>query len=1136
MDFADINSNSIDPNNGYVDYTATIGHVVPGTGYTLTVNTDVGYDMNCAAFFDWDLDGTFETRVDLGVIASDGYCTPATALSGTINVPNNAANGNTRMRLIQSYFSIVGACEASFSYGQVLDYTLAVGPPPTCLAPTGLLASNMTLSSATLNWTASTSNPSGGYQWEVRSSGTPGSPSPAASGTAMGTTASASGLASSTTYRFYVRADCGGGDYSAWATSPMFETVWGCGANWTSPGGAANLSDVQFTEAHTVCPTNPGDVVTVNFTTWNGLRWNAPNASRMYIFDGDNTGAPMVPGGNGPAYSGTEWTIPAGGWTSTNNTNKPPTYTSTAANGCLTVQVYSAGIWTTLGQGWSADFTCAPAPTCFAPTDRTVTGTTVHDASFSWNAGASPNVEYKVVAGGDPATGTAITNGTSSTGSATTAATLTANTQYTVYFRGLCDDQGVGDDPSAWSDPGLNFTTQVGCGGPYNIFFRPSGNVAPFDSVMTICPENAGDVVTYTVSQLNLSNVYTYSAFYVYDGPNVSAPMLASNKPGLTNGANSIPAGGYYGSPYQTTPPGPFTSTHASGCLTLRFRAVGIDTYYDKPVKGTVSCTAAPACSSPNAVTFSAVGGTTATVSWGNTTEPCIVEYGPVGFTPGTGATVGTNGTIASSNATSPFTISGLSGTTTYNVFVRQVCSGPSYSANSFRTSVTTSMDCSTALVITCNEYVSDDDAPEAYAFGTPAYDGDKYTGATTCFSSAAEGNGPERLYRFTATEAGTYGIVAGTSDMGGTSTIKFVMAPVSDGCAAAAFSCIGKVPANAGGILTFNVPAAGDYYVMSDANYVVHKQPFTLACPGVPACANAPTYPANGTTLAVNTNQIAFSWPAVFGATGYDVYFQGSLVVANYPGTTISDAQYTTANMKALFGIGTPIHWSVVPTNSFGTPTCTTDWTFRVGGNGGANAIPMSEGVVYNGSRNASAGFSNMETSFWGVDFWMKFTASECADSAEVNMCLPANAQYSSMALVVRRVSDNAVVFPPADDLSYYQWQVAPGACFLYSWFNDDPEVWNWIDETPKFPVIPGESYYVIADGYADVSDITMSYTEISNSPDSDGDGIPDCMDNCPFTPGVVGSACDVEAGFTAAFINADCECVQGNMAVVNI
>ncbi|HRN38650.1 MAG TPA: fibronectin type III domain-containing protein, partial [Flavobacteriales bacterium] len=222
MDFADINSSSIDPNNGYVDYTAIIGHVVPGTGYTLTVNTDVGYDMNCAAFFDWDLDGTFETRVDLGVIASDGYCTPATALSGTINVPNNAANGNTRMRLIQSYFSIVGACEASFSYGQVLDYTLAVGPPPTCLAPTGLLASNMTLSSATLNWTASTSNPSGGYQWEVRSSGTPGSPSPAASGTAMGTTASASGLASSTTYRFYVRADCGGGDYSAWATRPMF--------------------------------------------------------------------------------------------------------------------------------------------------------------------------------------------------------------------------------------------------------------------------------------------------------------------------------------------------------------------------------------------------------------------------------------------------------------------------------------------------------------------------------------------------------------------------------------------------------------------------------------------------------------------------------------------------------------------------------------------------------------------------------------------------------------------------------------------------------------------------------------------------------------------------------------------------
>ena len=61
-----------------------------------------------------------------------------------------------------------------------------------------------------------------------------------------------------------------------------------------------------------------------------------------------------------------------------------------------------------------------------------------------------------------------LATGTSATGTAT-ATGLTANTQYTAYFRGLCDDLGVGDDPSAWSSIALNFRTKVGCGGPYNL-------------------------------------------------------------------------------------------------------------------------------------------------------------------------------------------------------------------------------------------------------------------------------------------------------------------------------------------------------------------------------------------------------------------------------------------------------------------------------------------------------------------------------------------------------------------------------------------------------------------------------------------------------------------------------------------
>ncbi len=68
-----------------------------------------------------------------------------------------------------------------------------------------------------------------------------------------------------------------------------------------------------------------------------------------------------------------------------------------------------------------------------------------------------------------------------------------------------------------------------------------------------------------------------------------------------------------------------------------------------------------------------------------------IVEYGPVGFTPGTGATPGISGTISSSIATTPYSLTGLSSSTTYDVYVRQVCPlGNFYSSNSTKATLTT--------------------------------------------------------------------------------------------------------------------------------------------------------------------------------------------------------------------------------------------------------------------------------------------------------------------------------------------------------------------------------------------------------------------------------------------------------------
>ncbi|MEZ4740278.1 MAG: CUB domain-containing protein [Flavobacteriales bacterium] len=89
---------------------------------------------------------------------------------------------------------------------------------------------------------------------------------------------------------------------------------------------------------------------------------------------------------------------------------------------------------------------------------------------------------------------------------------------------------------------------QGGSGGDY-------GNNA--NTITTYCPSTAGDVVTMNFSQFNTEAGYDFVT--IYNGPNTGAPSM----------------GTYSG----TGIPGPFTSTHPSGCITLAFTSDGTVTY-----------------------------------------------------------------------------------------------------------------------------------------------------------------------------------------------------------------------------------------------------------------------------------------------------------------------------------------------------------------------------------------------------------------------------------------------------------------------------------------------------------------------------------------------------------------------------
>ena len=130
------------------------------------------------------------------------------------------------------------------------------------------------------------------------------------------------------------------------------------------------------------------------------------------------------------------------------------------------------------------------------PTAVSAASITATSAEISWTSDDSSfNVEVVDVTAGGTATGTATNSGVTSPYSLSG---LDSNTEYEVYVQTDCGDGLF----SAWTQ--FTFTTLPGCGDTVTDSGGSTGNYAANElTTVTVYPDNAGDLVTFTFLSFN---------------------------------------------------------------------------------------------------------------------------------------------------------------------------------------------------------------------------------------------------------------------------------------------------------------------------------------------------------------------------------------------------------------------------------------------------------------------------------------------------------------------------------------------------------------------------------------------------------------------------------------------------------
>ncbi len=290
------------------------------------------------------------------------------------------------------------------------------------------------------------------------------------------------------------------------------------------------------------------------------------------------------------------------------------------------------------------------APTCMPTTNLHTTANTTSTITLDWTDLGTPTaweIAYDLTPN-PTANSTIVTSHP---------ATLTglASTPYYFRVRPICSATDTGEwstdilcQPGSWNMRANQTDTVSMCGGVIYDDGGMNGNYSMSqNSYLVVMPDAPGHAVSLSGTAYIEGN--TYDNLYIYDGIGTSGTALVSLAGSSFSSGATISA----------------TAENASGALTIYFKSDASLAYSGFALD--VSCVS-NTCPRPTDLTATATS-SSISLTWTDNTPGLgwDVEYGRAGFAHGMGTTTST--TVPS------ITISGLDATTTYDIYVRHICS-----------------------------------------------------------------------------------------------------------------------------------------------------------------------------------------------------------------------------------------------------------------------------------------------------------------------------------------------------------------------------------------------------------------------------------------------------------------------------